>query len=1360
MLTLHRSFMRNGVGESHKTKKQYTSKIYSRILFIVAIVLSCIAFKQFVFATGDSPVGKLNVTYSSGSVEQDIVDNHFELSTQSGTFATIKINAEFNAGEQKKITANIPTGFKVLSYSALPSTPEMNDVTKVEIDNAYQGYIKDVALTAATSDTHVLDSSGNQVKFAPGSDWQDQAIPGYAVKIKGSPDSISTGYNVTDQRVYGGDIEWTFVDTTTKVELIFTVAIDNLVLNHTADTEEMDPITVKMNSTKDSLTEDCLISATNIQIFSLGSRPLYPGARMYNVGATSDIPNRSEQFGIGAGISLSNSVASSISQYTGSLIDELIATFNYPQGVYYDDVLDATVLGTTITTREFDDDYISVRVNEDASVGGGTVVVTLKNFIGGHSTFSTNYARIVAYFRADNTIYDINNQTITPKPSVEYSYRRNGVIKNSDSPTTYDRKLTYSDGKRDVAITAKNLNLRNLDEEFGNVPFNYLLGGFRIESALDYSNVKLRYTFENLGVRDITLPGKNIRNMSATLINQTTGATREIAIEDLPTSIAATLSKGVVVEGDKIGLEPDEYIIEYNVTVDLEQGNYSTQNYTQNAGAYFGNFVSYDDEHMPLATLSVIDSNTGEIETNSSDVPMTATDRTTFGWTQARSGNLNTTVRNAQNQVQSTFYPNESIYVTGTVNGTNYIGKNTNEVVDPTIIISLPEGIELNLSSVQAKSADGNKHGERFSLVQKSAPTTILIDGVKWKTYYYKSEDPLALVSKRQSNPTGTTTNSTPLYVYFQAIVGINAPHYNLSLKDILSYDLGKTAATGSSLNSVYPDYNDRAGKNVGDTTYNLAAAGSTIQIKPLIGLNIDIGIRTKGFNQDFMTYNGTESGIAVVSRNNTAEVKIRYESTSNSVFKEGSVIYMPVPKKGIDYNKYFENIELTNPLVDTENVTFAYSTKLASIPTLVGNDGTSWTTYLATNITGSNSQDYSAGDGNWEPVESEGGTPNWVEATEYTGELDDVIMMKFVSNSPIAPGDTGECTYDLVLDTFTDVEGDGIDYWRTYNKAVTENDNTGIWNYSSVIAVNARGVDLEGQIFIDSDNNARFADPDSPYENSHITILLSRDDNTEPTRSLAIDEYGHFTNRSIAIGTEEAADFVLKEGDYTLTIILEDSETTFGFSRHESASESNNDTFYNDIKLADIADDGRTAIQRFTVNPNSFTTGDYMMYTGIALNKQNLSVTYEWDGALPTTAVLPRDEKIYQVGELVTIDSTYTSDYRVNDELDGESGTFVFSGWEADDGIDDDGCIVDNAIIRGTWVFVKDEPEPDDQEDAPGPEVEPEVEEIPTPDTGQNTAVADAIVANTIIIAPIIIIVPLAGLYIRHRVIRKKFIL
>ncbi len=90
------------------------------------------------------------------------------MTASSNIFGTVKIDAEFAAGQEKKITAKVPTGFRILSYSATADTADITGVTKVDIDNAYTDYVATSSLTAATSDTHILNKDGIQMKYASG----------------------------------------------------------------------------------------------------------------------------------------------------------------------------------------------------------------------------------------------------------------------------------------------------------------------------------------------------------------------------------------------------------------------------------------------------------------------------------------------------------------------------------------------------------------------------------------------------------------------------------------------------------------------------------------------------------------------------------------------------------------------------------------------------------------------------------------------------------------------------------------------------------------------------------------------------------------------------------------------------------------------------------------------------------------------------------------------------------------------------------------------------------------------------------------------------------------------------------------
>ncbi len=938
----------------------------------------------------------------------------------------------------------------------------------------------------------------------------------------------------------------------------------------------MDDITINMSSSAGEDTQILNIVATNVQNTTFRTRTLNPTAADYNVSANSDIDNRSEQFSLGPAIFSFDTITGIAWAY----VDEAQLVFNYPEGVYFDNRIDLDLIGEQVT-GDYEGEHATVVVSEGQN-GGGTITITAKNFRHKHAGTGADEDKMIPYFRADTNIFDTNNNVITMK--VDWSIKRNGVTKTGD--TTFRRTLVFSGGGRVMEIAPRNLTLRNLDESYNDIGFNQLLGGFTFYSELAYRNVTFKYEFtDKMGVREVTIPGKNIRNVVA----KTTQG-RTITVANIPGD--GSLLTGVLLSDQVLELNNNEFILELTVTGDLPaQGNYN-HSYWYSPCLYYGHFLNNETDD---AKLSIIDEN-GEIEINvDTNEPMTGTDRSNIGWVKSGMGDMSVETTNSNGEAATVFYPNETISFNGSVRAGKNINKNITEIIDPTVIISLPAGVNLDISSVKASSKNGKRNGEEFSLSQSAPMTTQTIDGVEWKTYYFKSGDPLDLVSYAEQ-PINSELTRERIFVSFDATVSNSVSEYNLSFENILMLDLGMTAERTIDTDYTVMDTNNRAGKG---NNYMLGAGHGSIQIKPLIGLNIDVGIRNKGYNQDFMTYDGTTASVASLSNSLSAEVKVYYESTDTSPYKANSTIYMPIPKKGMDYEKFFENKEIRNPMQAEENAVFGYSFNLASIPVMDSSDGTTWTTFFATNVSGSNSEAYTVDDGNWEPVESTGNI-DWVAASDYTGDLANVKMIKFVANSDIAPGSKGSCIYDIVIDGSTSRALRAVNYWRTYNKAVTKDNNSGIWNYSSIIAADVDGVVLNGQFFIDHNLSASFENGDEKYTGGLYGIYLSRDDNSEPMRELIIDESGYFTSRAKAIGA--GIDFLLREGDYTLTITRNDAENRYVFSEVESDESSNSSAFYNDIKNIDIDENKIIAKRHFTVNLDLVSNDGYSFYVGIGL--------------------------------------------------------------------------------------------------------------------------------------------------------------
>ena len=1157
-------------GSVHACRKTVTK------LFVFGlVVLATGAFlKGFVMA-GTSAVGDLAATLNFGDkyVSSDITEQIFELPVDNGAFATIKIDAEFANGQDKKIKVKVPTGIGIDGYSATEDTASIDGVNMLAIDDVYKSYVKTSSLTAATSDTHILDKDGNQVKFPSGTDWTNQVIDGYT----GIESRVKR-----EQRTHGGDIEWTFANSTSKIELTLSIYIDNEVLTHLSDTEQLEDIVISMESTTGTQAQHCKIIGTGLYNFStsVAESARVDNIRALNILYQDTVEGMSEQFGVGFFI---NAVKFDAVEY--ALIDKLEYTYSYPEGVYYDNKVGIKIINKTITAKHYEDDQLFIDVNEGEN-GGGTINVVIKNLRGKRN----NGKEMTAYFRADNSVYNRENKMVQGL-SVDAKFSRNGYTKSS-ATISYTRTLVFPGSGRSMTVVGRNYTRRDINSDYPGFSYNDFIGGFRFSSEFAYTDVRMKFDFtDRMGVRAVTVPGKNIRDIVATT---TLGRTIEIS------SINGVSSKGqgVMIDNYSLGLLDNEYLLDITALMDIpSQGSYSAGNYNSNACSYYGAFLNNETD---TATLSIVDDN-GNIETNAStNKPITGTDRTSLGWTKAGVYEVSSEVRDSDDDARTSFYPNQKMKVHSQIKGGIVASYTSATIIDPIVIISVPKGISLDTQSVVGTSVNGASSGATVKLMQSAATTTQNISDVAWTTYYYKAENPLDLISIEGPGFINRPYVSEYINVDFELIVENSAPQYNLDLADIVSFDVGAPAvrSNGSSHNPAYKDEANRAGKG---TEYYLAAAKGNIQIKPLIGLNTDIGIRTKGFNQDFMTYDGTESSIATLSNGSVAEVKIHYESTGSSEYKAGSVIYMPVPKRGVDFAKYFENIEVENPMEVTNNATFEYSTKLASIPVLSGSDGASWDTYFAVDVVGSNSSDYTVGDRDWEPVESSTGTIAWVKASEYTGDLADVIMIKFVASSIVEPGSVGSCVYDLIINTASERELSATNYWRTYNKVVTRDDGTGIWSYSSIIAANANGVDLAGRIFVDQDQNAIYEESnDKEYTGGLYSVFLARNDNSEPLRELIVDQKGTFSNR--AKDADGWTDFALKQGDYTLIVIRDENEKRYVYSDAESDIPSDINRYRNDVKNSSIDEDKVIVRQQFSVDLIDVSNNGYMHFIGIGL--------------------------------------------------------------------------------------------------------------------------------------------------------------
>ena len=84
-------------------------------------------------------------------------------------------------------------------------------------------------------------------------------------------------------------------------------------------------------------------------------------------------------------------------------------------------------------------------------------------------------------------------------------------------------------------------------------------------------------------------------------------------------------------------------------------------------------------------------------------------------------------------------------------------------------------------------------------------------------------------------------------------------------------------------------------------------------------------------------------------------------------------------------------------------------------------------------------------------------------------------------------------------------------------------------------------------------------------------------------------------------------------------------------------------------------------------------------------------TVTYQFDGDAPADVTAPEDTNKYSFHDEVTVDSTFKKDDVIVGMKDGVKGKWIFTGWETDENINDDGLIEDDAVITGRWAFDHD---------------------------------------------------------------------
>ncbi|MBQ1508175.1 MAG: hypothetical protein IIZ47_02015, partial [Erysipelotrichaceae bacterium] len=433
------------------------------------------------------------------------------------------------------------------------------------------------------------------------------------------------------------------------------------------------------------------------------------------------------------------------------------------------------------------------------------------------------------------------------------------------------------------------------------------------------------------------------------------------------------------------------------------------------------------------------------------------------------------------------------------------------------------------------------------------------------------------MIAREQVPDTSSNPATRRITIKFRAHVRTSCGAHTLNLNRTVMWDVHRTAGE-----VTVADVENIAGHG---TKYHLGGYPGVYYIKGLLGLNIDLQIASQddyeGIDDtDWDSWIGTDSSVELIKPGTSVYTMLSYKSSNETDFYKDTVIYVPIPKKGVDYAKHFENLVLTNPGLaeNPDTATFGFTANLDGPVTLHGINPvtpehdtetyTQWITYYAiedmpeSNPKNSEVHEETDEEGNpitvdtWEPVvDSETGDYlNWkLEKDMSASDWAKVKMLKFVAQENIRKDGYAQCVIKLNIPK-VDVDGAQIqsgmtDYWRGFGKPVAFNDGSksGNWEYTSVVAMTPAAETMRGLIFIDVDQDGVYTEntdviytPKDASKRIGATIMRGNV-NISPT----------YTNGTAAVGDNAGnvrvlngdKDLYLQEGEHTVMVFDNDPD-------------------------------------------------------------------------------------------------------------------------------------------------------------------------------------------------------------------------
>ena len=1124
---------------------------------------------------------------------------HIDWTCKQNDRRTLRIFADFrdDNSANKKITIQVPTGFQIDSYTATSSSRDVPNVEETPVQVQFEGAVTQSELKPATLKGSILGSTPNNTGT-----WESQALEGYF-----------HGSNVSS-RTYGGDIVYTLDDNTQTVELTTVLHINQILLSHSSREEKMDPIVVTIEYGNETRTTEIYVTATEVPIFSI-----HGGVKSAIITESSEVPGRSGP------ISIDCSTYNWWDDQQGSFVDEAEFTLTYPKGVFLEPgtvycrflgyTKENPIQTTLVNGQEtiIEPGHLSVKWEEGED--GGTITWFVKKTYVYHSNDDELGAIFTANTDDVQKTYYKAGDTITGFTMAVTKYQRNGVSPPATA-ISYTRTLVSGAVPKHIHLIPQNYTRRDITMDFQTNDYTYALGAIELDGrnapVPGYTNNVFYFdNEERLEITALNLMGDNVRDIMVV-----TSEGRELKLDQFKRVADKDkkyndASQGLLMQLSEVAnqagetLKDGEYIRSCLFTVDLSNEFRYNSVYTFGSFIYYGQFqdgnldgnregnvtlrllqdgTTYEQVKVAVAAgnlddLNYINADLGKnciISKNNctyNGKPVKATDHTTIGWNNTLVTAVTVRDKNAETNKRGPYFPNDTIQIFTTISGGGRF-ENQSTLIDPDLIISLPEGLTLNTASVRARSMDGKLEGEYIQLEQVKETDNKKIDNVEWKIYRFRVPEEYRFALVAHESKWGGTAEQT-IDAYFDVVVEPGCPYYDLDYADILMWDvnnrgyneetqnlvdLSTKRAVRTDANFVVTDSRNILGYG---TEYTVAAYNldGKLNIHRNIGLTVDIGLKAvktadAAFTDEgYITYNGLASSIVSVVPGEYADLRLDYYHNSNSSGHEGTVIYLPIPKAGVEYEKFFQNISLRNP---RDNETSQFRKAFEFTMDLLGDvemtsDETKWTTYYAVIPLASELSDRPAlrpGQlDNWEPVRSMDSGLAWQTADQVT-TWSEVTMVKFVANGDVPAQSIGEATMRFYVHNVGEsgqAVGGTYDYWRGYGKIVTNKDtHQGDWLYTSVVAATPATESLVGQIFVDMDQDGIHDAGEPKYRSQKYTVELRRTNGQMDVKYLHVNEDGSF-----ALKNSQGEQEYLAAGTYKITI-RRNAEPNFCFANTE----------------------------------------------------------------------------------------------------------------------------------------------------------------------------------------------------------------